>query len=266
MTSLAVSAGPATDRRRWAVPAGGALVFGGDARVADLVIPGERTPGVVGRVTAGGDYWTIRNAAPETAVLVENASGNDFVSIPAGMEMPVPFTSSRVLVFGSTGIFGFSVRAAAHPVSDPASPRPMATGGTPLLNHDAKYFGVLVALCEPALRYGLMTELPTSGEIVQRLRRLPSYRSITSVAVDFHLHYLVTRKLSVFVNAYSSIVGAPAPVVARSRRTALVQLALRFNLVERRDLSLLDDRAGPAATPPRALRPPAHRPLRQPLG
>jgi hypothetical protein len=43
-----------------------------------------------------------------------------------------------------------------------------------------------------------------------------------------------------FIDAYSSIIGAPLPVVARSRRTALVQLALRFNLVAREHLRLLD--------------------------
>ncbi|TNH30588.1 serine/threonine protein kinase [Micromonospora orduensis] len=265
MTAVSVSAGwTGTDERWSALPPNGNIVFGSDENVADLVIPDEHAAGVVGRVIAADGHWTIQNATAQTPMLVENVAGNDFVSVPAGMEMPVPFTSARVLVFGSTGILAFSVQAAGHPPRVPA--RPTADGGTSPLNHGAKYFGVLVALCEPALRYGPMSTLPTSAEIAQRLRRLPAYRSITSAAVDFHLNYLCTRKLRGFVDAYSSIVGAPAPVVAHSRRNALVQLALRFNLVRRQHLRMLEGGARQPIAPPQAPRRLARRPAPRPQG
>jgi len=240
MTVVAVDAGPwAAGRRSWKLSPGDQLGFGSDDQVVDLALPDQRLAGVVGRVEVADDGWSIENSTAETPILAENVSGHDFLSVPPSVEVCVPFASARVLVFGHDTLFDFSVVAEPYP-SRSSRCEPVDGCGQTLLNPGSKYFGVLVALCEPALRYGSLTTIPTSAEMAERLRRLPAFRSITSATIDFHLNYLCTQKLRTFMDAYSSITGAPPSITARNRRSTLVQLAVRFNLITRRHLDLLD--------------------------
>jgi hypothetical protein len=87
------------------------------------------------------------------------------------------------------------------------------------LDETAKFFLILVALCEPRLRDCASVALPTAGEIVERLRgRL----DLTRAAVNHHIDYLAIEKLRV---------KPPEPGRLDSKREALVAIALRYGIV-----------------------------------
>jgi hypothetical protein len=101
------------------------------------------------------------------------------------------------------------------------------------LDPTAKYFLVLVALCEPRLRDASSAVVPTTRQVVDRLRPLAGCETLTERAVSFHIDYLARTKLR----------------LREGRRSELVSFALRFDLVRGEHLGLLPPpvRSRPAA-------------------
>jgi hypothetical protein len=78
--------------------------------------------------------------------------------------------------------------------------------------------------------------------VVDRLRPLPSCRTLNASAVNFHIDYLARTKLRV---KQDSADGRSERLEAK--REALVSVALRFNLVREEHLTLLPPRVPRAA-------------------
>jgi hypothetical protein len=112
------------------------------------------------------------------------------------------------------------------------------------LDVTAKYFLVLVALCEPRLRDVSDSALPGAGDIAERLRPLESCRGLTRSAVNYHIDYLAFAKLRLDLGDEPGADGA--------KRARLASLALRFGLVREEHLALLPPRRRPAAQGPGA--------------
>lgn len=130
----------------------------------------------------------------------------------------------------------FKVTAPQHAYAEGCVPGTFAgerTASVFPLDETAKYFLVLVALCEPRLRDSSTVALPTVGEIVARLRPLDSCLTLTRAAVNYHIDYLASTKLRVKEGHAERL---------EWKREALVSLALRFNLVREEHLAALPRR------------------------
>jgi hypothetical protein len=220
------------------------LTFGGDPGLVDVPFPDARLPGLLGRVGAGPRYWSVSNYSADTPLVVEDArDGQGYARVrPGAHAVPVPFAHARVVILSSVGIVGFTVDSEGQP--DPG----VLPGSPPLLDSTAKYFAVLVALCEPALRYGSAALIPTSPQVAQALANVAGCRGITVPAVQYHVHYLLNVKLRTQVDHHCALRGAPRPGRRdQYRRAVLVDLALRFGLVRPAHLRLLAP--VPAAAP-----------------
>jgi serine/threonine-protein kinase len=192
-------------------------------------------PRIAGELLGMGSHWQLSNLSHEQSLVVENpeCSGEYFRVPPGRLAAPVPFEFSRVVLATRSGSVAFQVYAPNHSFVD----RQTATvhPGTPTvspfaLDEDALYFLVLVALCEPRLRDLSTVAVPTTPEVVQRLRRHPRHAAVTASAVGFHIDYLAESKLRV----------KPPPQQRPGwKRETLVSLALRFGLVRESHLSLL---------------------------
>jgi hypothetical protein len=221
---------------------------GSDSEPVDITLPDAAVSRLAGRIRAVEDHWVISNLSPTTTYVVENPEGaGEFVRVPPmRLDMPVPFEFARVVVPARCGQSRFHVIAPAHLYGEPARPGQrtgdVTTQAFPL-DVTAKYFLVLVAMCEPALRDISAVAIPTAAEIVQRLAPLGSCRQLTVAAVYFHINYLATHKLRLRPPP-----GEGQAARADWQRAALVSLALRFNLVREEHLALLPSRRSPAAT------------------
>ncbi|MEU3791010.1 serine/threonine protein kinase [Streptomyces fructofermentans] len=215
--------------------------------------PGGRTPAVVlpdpgvsrwaGRLEAADDYWRLSNFSRTAGYVVENLEGaGEYLTVaPGRLGAPVPFEFSRVVLPALNGTADFKVFAPQHAYLDERS----APGGgdqtvNPFaLDSTAKYFLVLVALCEPRLREPSDTALPGAGEIAERLRPLDSCRELTRSAVNYHIDYLAFAKLRL---AHADEAGDQGGRTG-AKRAQLVASALRFGLVREEHLTLLPPRA-----------------------
>jgi hypothetical protein len=208
-------------------------------------------PRLAGRVTATEDHWLLSNLSLDRTYLVENpeGAGEHVKVVPRRLGAPIPFELARVVLPADPRPAEFLVFAPQHRFADAAS-LPTLDGETTTapfaLDEAAKYFLVLVALCEPRLRHCSSAALPTDPEILDRLRPLPGCQELTRSAVNFHIDYLARVKLRLRDPA-----GAPEPR-PEGRRAALASFALRFDLVTDEHLALLPPRRRPrpAATLP----------------
>lgn len=197
----------------------------------DVVVADCAVSRLAGSVRAVEDYWLISNLSDTRTYVVENPEGGgEFVKVPPlRMGMPVPFEFSRVILPAEHGTTGFLVFAPDHVYGT----RPARTGSGQStmavypLDRSAKYFVILVALCEPRLRDPSSTVVPTVPQLIERLNGLDLTRS----GVNFHIDYLARTKLKVK--------QADEAGKADWQRAALISLALRFNLVTDDDLKLL---------------------------
>ena len=208
---------------------------GGPDRAVDIRLAGDGVSRLAGELAAAEDHWLITNLSAEASYVVDNPEGGgEYITVaPRRIAAPVPFEFARVSLPTRGRPAEFLVFAPQHAYAEPGSPpggdRTVAAFS---LDETAKYFLILVALCEPRLRDGASVALPTAGEIVERLRgRL----ELTRAAVNHHIDYLAIEKLRV---------KTPEPGRLDSKREALVAIALRYGVVREEHRRLLPRRAG----------------------
>ena len=208
----------------------------------DIVLAHEGVSRLAGDVSAVEDYWLISNLSRDKTYVVDNPEGGgEYLMVPPRrIAAPVPFEFARVSLPVTYGRVCFLVFAPQHSYADPARAEGLGGEGTvPALTLDetAKYFLILVALCEPRLRDSSTVALPTADEIVRRLRPHERCGDLTRAAVNHHVDYLAVTKLRV---------KDPRPGAGErldSKREALVSIALRFGLVRDEHRRLLPARA-----------------------
>ncbi|MDP9845798.1 hypothetical protein [Streptosporangium lutulentum] len=215
------------------------VTFGRGAENAPVDFPLDH-PGVsrrAGVIRAVEDYWLLTNLSRDATLAVENPEGGgEFLKVaPGRVAAPIPFEFARVVLPVATGPCSFLVFASQHSFVDFDAPEAAAAGeptisGFPV-DESAKYFLVLVALCEPRLRDCSSSVIPTVPEVLERLRGVPGGAELTRAAVNFHIDYLARTKLRV-----KPLSGARK---ADWQRAALVSIALRFDLVREEHLKLL---------------------------
>jgi hypothetical protein len=207
----------------------------------DIELPNEGVSRLAGEITAVEDYWLISNLSTEKTYVVDNPEGGgEYLTVaPRRLAAPVPFEFARVSLPLTAGPVSFLVFAPQHSYADPDEPAALdgerTTAAFPL-DETAKYFLILVALCEPRLRDGSTVALPTAGEIVERLRAHEQFGELTRAAVNYHIDYLATTKLRV---------KEPRPGADERlefKREALVSIALRYGLVRNEHRRLLPPR------------------------
>lgn len=232
--------GPPTQVRH--LEPGEQITFGRGAPgcAVDVQLDGDDVSRLAGEISAVDDYWLISNLSTDTAYVVENPEGGgEYLTIPPRrIAAPVPFEFSRVTLPGAGPSAGFLVFAPQHEYAEADLPGDLdgvATASSFTLDETAKYFLVLVALCEPRLRDSATAALPAASDIVDRLSALPSCRRMTRAAVNYHIDYLAIHKLRV---------KEPEPGAGRleCKREALVLIALRFGVVRQEHLALLPAR------------------------
>jgi hypothetical protein len=242
---------PAPSTRVLRLDAGDRAVFGrgSDTAPVDIGLPDLEISRLAGTVTAVEDHWMISNLSHGCTYVVENPEGGgEFIKVvPRRLDMPVPFEFSRVLLPTATGSCSFYVFAPLHQFAD-ESPRPGdgdVTRAAFSLDETAKYFLVLVALCEPRLRDGSASHIPTVPQMLERLGDRGAAAGLTRAAVNFHIDYLATTKLRV---------KSPQPARGKAdwQRAALISVALRFDLVREHHLTLLPPH--PISSAPAAVR------------
>lgn len=209
------------------------ITFGRGApeQPVDLRLDDPAISRLAGTVHAVDDYWLLSNRSGTATYVVENPEGGgEFVKVPPGRAgAPIPFEISQVLLPVEGGwTRAFTVMAPEHTFAESETG---FTGEATTLAHSldptAKYFLVLVALCEPRLRDPSSAMIPNVPQIVARLGGLGLSRS----AVNFHIDYLAREKLRV---KRPSDEGK-----ADWQRAALISVALRFDLVREEHLRLL---------------------------
>ncbi len=206
---------------------------------ADILLPDAGVSRSAGCLTAVEDHWVISNFSGRSTYVIENPEGGgEFVKLaPRRLDMPVPFEFARVVIPAEGRPATFYVFAAQHLYADLdelTDRGPDATRVAFPLDESAKYFLVLVALCEPRLRDCTAQVIRTVPEILERLSGCPTAAGLTRSAVNFHIDYLARAKLRVKVPAVDDPAGK-----ADWQRAALVALALQFDLVRHEHLALL---------------------------
>jgi len=219
---------------------GQAATFGrGSAQSpVDIVLPDVAISRVAGRILAVEDHWLVSNLSARSTYVIENPEGGgEFIKVaPRRLEMPVPFEFSRVVVPGTDRSAAFYVFAPQHAYADIAAIPDGSADATRTsfpLDETAKYFLILLALCEPRLRKASSPVIPTAPEILDRLAGLPAAAGLTRAAVNFHIGYLAREKLRV------KTPDDTENTKADWQRNALVSLALQFDLVREEHLALL---------------------------
>jgi serine/threonine-protein kinase len=208
----------------------------------DIQLPHDGVSRLAGEISAVEDYWLITNLSDDKTYVVDNPEGGgEYVTVaPRRLAAPVPFEFARVSLPVTDGPISFLVFAPQHCYAEPGTPGGLdgeRTAAAFPLDETAKYFLILVALCEPRLRDSSTVALPTAGEIVERLSAHEECRELTRAAVNYHVDYLATTKLRV---------KEPRPGAGERlewKREALVSIALRFGLVRDEHRMLLPPRA-----------------------
>ncbi len=225
------------------VSPGETLRFGRGAEdcEVDIALDHDGVSRLAGEISAVEDYWLITNFSRDKTYVVDNPEGGgEYVSVsPRRVAAPVPFEFARVSLPMTEGPVEFLVFAPQHAFADPRDAEPddgERTAAAFPLDETAKYFLILVALCEPRLRDSTSVALPTAGEIVARLRADERFADLTRAAVNHHIDYLAIEKLRV---------KEPRPGAderLETKREALVSIALRFGLVRDEHRRLLPPR------------------------
>lgn len=215
---------------------GDRLRFGRGAPDADidLRVPAAGVSRHAGQIHAERDYWLLTNASATSTYVIENLEGaGEHIKVgPGRIEAPIPFELSRLVLPTRDEPYALNVYAPQHGYLDPRAPSGGAATERPFsLDESAKYFLVLVALCEPRLREPATVRIPPSDEVADRLSS--STMRMSRSAVDYHIDYLARAKLRLEPPSDGS--GARL----EHKRESLVALALRFDLVREDHLALL---------------------------
>ncbi|MGH8906425.1 MAG: serine/threonine protein kinase [Egibacteraceae bacterium] len=224
---------------------GGTVTFGRGAPgcPVGITLPHEGVSRLAGEITAAEDYWLLSNFSGTQTYVVENPEGaGEYVKVsPRRLGAPVPFEFARVVLPVADGFVDFKVFAPGHAFAEGVAVERLSgerTTSAFCLDETAKYFLILVAMCEPRLRDASTVALPTVPEIIDRLSPLESCQALTRAAVNYHIDYLARVKLRVKDPA----AGEAEPARLEWKREALVSLAVRFNLVREEHLALLPRR------------------------
>lgn len=222
---------------------GQTLTFGRGApgRDVDIALDHDGVSRLAGEISAVEDYWLISNLSRDKTYAVDNPEGGgEYLTVaPRRVAAPVPFEFARVSLPVTEGPVSFLVLAPQHAYADAAALDGVGGDRTAPafpLDETAKYFLILVALCEPRLRDSETVALPSADEIVARLRPHERCRELTRAAVNHHIDYLAIEKLRV---------KEPRPGADErldSKREALVSVALLFGLVRDEHRRLLPAR------------------------
>lgn len=206
----------------------------------DVPIENSGVSRSAGEIRATDDYWMVSNFSKNQTYVIENPEGGgEHIKIPPRRLLaPVPFEFARVVLPTMEGFTSFKVYSPQHAYADTPD---MSAGGDPTmgtfpLDTTAKYFMVLVALCEPRLRDTSAVAIPSVGEIVERLESVDG--GLSRSAVNYHIDYLATVKLRI-----KEWAGGDSSARLDWKREALVSMALRFNLVREEHLGLLPSRS-----------------------
>jgi hypothetical protein len=207
----------------------------------DIELADRGVSRLAGEITAVADHWLISNLSSDTTYVVDNPEGaGEYLTVaPRRIAAPVPFEFARVSLPAPERPVEFLVFAPQHAYAEPGHDASLDGDRTIAafpLDETAKYFLILVALCEPRLRDGLSVALPTGGEIVDRLRGDARCANLTRAAVNHHIDYLAIEKLRV---------KTPEPGAGErldTKREALVSVALRFGVVRDEHRRLLPPR------------------------
>ncbi|GHF34698.1 MULTISPECIES: serine/threonine protein kinase [Streptomyces] len=212
----------------------------------ELRLVDEAISRLAGEIRVTDDHWQLTNHSATQSYLVENPEGaGEYLRVPprrAGT--PIPFEFSRVVLptRRNTAV-AFQVFAPDHVYLDPdamGGPWGSRTVTAYSLDETATYFLVLAALCEPRLRDESPVAVPTTPQIVERLKGHAACARLTARAVSSHIDYLAEEKMRISTPAGCE----PGSRAARrnGKREAVVGLALRFGLVREEHLALLPPR------------------------
>ncbi|MCX5071889.1 serine/threonine protein kinase [Streptomyces sp. NBC_00513] len=213
-----------------------------ELRLADAAI--SRLAGEI-RVT--DDHWQLTNHSATHSYLVENPEGaGEYLRVPPRrVGAPIPFEFSRVVLPSRGDVpVSFQVFAPDHVYLDPeamGAPRDRLTVTAYSLDETATYFLVLVALCEPRLRDQSRVAVPTTPQIVERLKGHVAGGTLTARAISSHIDYLAEEKLRI---GGSDRREAGKGDRRNGKREGIVGLALRFGLVREEHLTLLPPQTG----------------------
>ncbi|MGV9251208.1 serine/threonine protein kinase [Streptomyces sp. NPDC003697] len=218
---------------------------GTTASPVELLLPDPAVSRLAGEIRVTEDHWQLSNYSTTHSYLVENPEGaGEYLRIaPRRSGAPIPFEFARVVLPTQGSTVSFQVFAPDHVYLDPDDPA--GTWGTQTLpayslDETATYFLVLVALCEPRLRDASTVSVPTTPQVVERIRTHPALTRLTARAVSAHIDYLAEQKLRV---RGLRDTAAPGGVTrCTGKRDAVVGVALRFGLVREEHLALLPPR------------------------
>ncbi|MFH8473706.1 serine/threonine protein kinase [Streptomyces sp. NPDC018000] len=224
----------------------------GSARTpVELRLADEAVSRLAGEIRAAEDHWQLSNLSTTHSYLVENPEGaGEYLRVPPRrVGAPIPFELSRVVLPSrrDTPVL-FQVFAPDHIYLDPQAigdgSWESRTVTAYSLDETATYFLVLVALCEPWLRDRSPVAVPTTPEVVERLRSHAGCARLTARAVSAHIDYLADEKLRIGVPTAAD--GAARADRRNGKREAVVGIALKFGLAREEHLALLPPRAEPA--------------------
>ncbi|MEV3987660.1 serine/threonine protein kinase [Streptomyces sp. NPDC049837] len=246
--------GPEGTSALFPLASGRSATFGRGAPDApvDIELPFAGVSRLAGRITAVRDFWTVSNLGRHSAFVIENleGAGEHLKVAPGRLDAPVAFEMSRMILPARGEPCELKIYAPEHrfvPADTPVGALGEPTDTLYSLDPAAKYFRVLVALCEHRLRDPGSVQIPTTAQVITRLGALPEYRGLTPSAVNFHIEYLTGTKLRIRDSARQSPDGRGR---LHRRKDALVSFALRFGLVREEHLALLPaprPGAGPGA-------------------
>jgi hypothetical protein len=206
-----------------------------------LTLRHEGIQHTAGWIIAHRAYWTLTNLSPCQTYVVENPEGaGEHIKVgPGRREAPIPFEFGRVVLPAGQELIDFDVWATCHDYQGargrregregqdqghaPAHPAAPALHAFPL-DRSRRYFLVLASLCEPRLREAPFARLPSTRQIIERLR--PAWPAVSKSAVQWSVDYLADKLCL-------------TPARHSGKRESLVSLALRFDLVREEDLVLL---------------------------
>ncbi|MEV0321632.1 FHA domain-containing protein [Streptomyces sp. NPDC050658] len=189
-----------------------------------------------GVLTASAAFWTLSNHSGHQTYVVENPEGaGEHIKVgPGRLDAPVPFEFSRVVLPAADELVSFDVWAPRHDYLDANS----RTGhGEPTamafpLDRGKRYFLVLAALCEPRLRTAPHAPLPTTDQLIERLR--PVWPAAGRASVQWNIDYLAVK-----LRLKQPPTAADSGPRLNGKKESLVSLALRFDLVREDDLAVL---------------------------